>query len=144
VTVSVLLIEDMKPIQSALVELLCSGADMVVAGLAATEAEANLWLRDNPGRWDLAIVDLVLAEGTGMRVIANARKANRTGRIVVFSDFVTPGIEAHCFKLGADAMFDKSQGPHPLLAYCRQFAQRRNADAETGELETVSHRELWP
>ena len=124
-TLSVLLIEDMKPVQEALLELLCTVGEFTIAGIAPTEAEANLWLQENPGKWDLAIVDLILAEGTGMRVIARARKVHAGGRIVVFSDFLTAGIEAHCLKLGADATFDKLKGPGPLLEYCRQFARSR-------------------
>ena len=119
---AVLLIEDMKPIQSALVELFTANGVSKVVGIASTEAEANLWLHENPGKWDLAVVDLVLEQGTGMRVIANARKASDSAHIVVFSDFATAGIEAHCRKLGANAIFDKSQGLAHLLAYFAKLA----------------------
>ena len=124
-TLAVLLIEDMKPIQSALVELFTANGVSKVVGIASTEAEANLWLHENPGKWDLAVVDLVLEQGTGMRVIANARKASDSAHIVVFSDFATAGIEAHCRKLGANAIFDKSQGLAQLLAYFAKLADSK-------------------
>lgn len=117
-TISVFLIEDMKPMRGALVELLAHSGDFKVVGTASTEAEANLWLQENAGGWDLVIVDLILEQGTGMRVIGNARKISPIAHIVVFSDFASPGIEAHCMKLGADAVFDKSRGPNELLAHC--------------------------
>lgn len=117
-TISVFLIEDMKPMRGALAELLAHSGDFKVVGTASTEAEANLWLQENAGKWDLVIVDLILEQGTGMRVIGNARKISPTAHIVVFSDFASPGIEAHCMKLGADAVFDKSRGPNALLEHC--------------------------
>jgi DNA-binding NarL/FixJ family response regulator len=120
VPISVFLVEDMKPIQTALTVQLAEAGDFQVVGMATTEAEANLWLEQNTGAWKLAIVDLILEQGTGMRVIKHARKAAPHGHIVVFSDFATPGIEAHCRRLGANAVFDKSNGPASLVAYCAE------------------------
>lgn len=122
--ISVFLVEDMKPIQGALAELL-AGAGVRVAGVATTEAEANLWLGEHPGAWDGAIIDLVLAEGTGMGVVAHARRQSPAAPIAVFSDFATPGIEAHCLRLGANAVFDKARGPGELIAWCRGLAPRQ-------------------
>jgi DNA-binding NarL/FixJ family response regulator len=118
VPIPVFLVEDMKPIQTALTVQLAEAGDFRVVGMATTEAEANLWLDQNKGAWKLAIVDLILEQGTGMRVIKQARNAAPDGHIVVFSDFATPGIEAHCRRLGADAVFDKTSGPAELVAYC--------------------------
>jgi DNA-binding response OmpR family regulator len=123
--IPVFLIEDMRPAQHALAELL-AGDDFDVVGLATTEAEANLWLDQNHGAWQLLIVDLVLDQGTGLGVIAKAR-ANSTGRILVFSSFATPGIEAYCMRLGADAVFDKCDGPGQLLAHCASLKTERDA-----------------
>lgn len=117
-TISVFLIEDMKPIRGALAELLAETGDFKVEGVASTEAEANLWLEQNPGKWDLLIVDLILEQGTGMGVIGRARKMSPTAHIVVFSDFATAGIEAYCKQLGANEVFDKSHGPAELIAHC--------------------------
>ena len=125
-TLSVFLIEDMQQVQQALAELL--GKDRFkVIGAATTEAEANLWLEQNRNAWDVLIVDLVLEQGTGMRVIAKAR-ANGNGHIVVFSSFATPGIETHCKQLGADAVFDKAEGTAALLAHCA--ALQRTGEAQ--------------
>lgn len=77
---------------------------------ATTEAEAKLWLDDHPEAWDLAIVDLVLAQGSGMGVVTQARRTASPGaKIVVFSGYASPGIRAHCLALGADAVFEKSE-----------------------------------
>ncbi len=122
-TTLLFLVEDTKPVRDALAQLLISRGDFEVAGVASTEAEANLWLEDNAGSWDLAIVDLILAEGTGMGVINKARRTHPNGHIVVFSDFATPGIIAHCRRLGAEAIFDKSHGLGDLVAHCLTLLQ---------------------
>jgi DNA-binding NarL/FixJ family response regulator len=115
---SVFLVEDMQAIRSALAELLCVGGTFEVVGVATTEAEANLWLDEHDDGWGLAIIDLVLAQGTGMGVVAHARRKSVRGRIAVFSDFTTPGVEAHCMRLGANRVFHKGDGPAALVAWC--------------------------
>src|SRR5882724_2186156 len=81
--ISVFLIEDMKPLRSALAELLVNRGDFAIVGTADTEAEANLWFEEHVGKWDLTIVDLILEQGTGMGVISKAREQSADGRIVV-------------------------------------------------------------
>ena len=125
-TISVFLVEDMKPVRGVLAELLADGGDFKVGGVASTEAEANLWLAENPGAWQLAIIDLILKEGTGMGVIHKARRSNPNGHIVVFSDFATPGIAEHCRKLGAEAIFDKADGAARLIAHCMKLLPPRD------------------
>lgn len=121
-SVRVLLVEDMKQVQALVADLLASVGDFRVVHVTTTEAEAKLWLAENPGAWDLAIVDLVLDQGTGMAVIPRARAAaDRTGgRVVVFSDYASEGIRRHCEKLGADAVFLKSQ-VRDFMDYCAQL-----------------------
>jgi DNA-binding NarL/FixJ family response regulator len=117
VPVKVFLVEDMKHLQAVISDLLASIGDFLLIGTATTEAEANLWLADNPGRWDLAIVDLVLEQGSGMSVIGKCKRRPRASKVVVFSDYVTPGIHRHCLDLGADAAISKSDTP-AFIKYC--------------------------
>jgi hypothetical protein len=42
--------------------------------------------------------------------------------VVVFSNFVTPGIKAHCLRLGADAAFDKNSELSDFAEYCADLA----------------------
>jgi DNA-binding NarL/FixJ family response regulator len=121
-TISVFLVEDMQPLRALVSELLSTVGDFRVVGMAATEAEARLWLDENPQRWEFAIVDLVLEQGTGMGVIARCRAAAPDAKIVVFSDYATPGIRKHCLKLGADAVFQKGQDLAAFTAYCGELA----------------------
>ncbi|HVE53827.1 MAG TPA: hypothetical protein VNB23_10650 [Ramlibacter sp.] len=125
-TIRVFLVEDMLPVHAVVSDLLASLGDFRLVNATATEAEAKLWLSENHGEWDLAIVDLVLEQGTGMAVIPKARASadeRGTGNVVVFSDYASDGIHSHCRKLGADAVFLKSQ-VHDLMRYCSQLGGR--------------------
>jgi DNA-binding NarL/FixJ family response regulator len=98
----------MQNMRSLLVEMLAAAGDFRVVHAASTEAEARLWLEENPHGWDVAIVDLVLDQGSGLGVIRPARRVASGAKIVVFSSYATPGVEDHCRRLGADAVFDKA------------------------------------
>lgn len=116
--VAVFLVEDMLHLRAVVVDLLKTLGDFVVVGEAGTEAEAKLWLEQNPGRWDLAVIDLILEQGTGMGVIPRCKDLPNHGKVVVFSDYATPGIRKHCMALGADAVFPKSSEVAGFIAYC--------------------------
>ena len=120
-TISVLLVEDLGHIRGVMSELLASLGDFAIVGEVATEAEAKLWVDENPGRWDLAVVDLILEQGTGMGVISKCKQALGT-RVVVFSDYATPGIRQHCLKLGADAVFQKATEMQAFIDWCSALA----------------------
>ena len=105
----VFLVEDLQRMRGLLGDLFTSIGGFRVVATASTEAEANLWLDDHPGGWDVAVVDLVLEQGAGMNVIRKAKADSAGGRIVVFSSYATPGVRQHCLDLGADAVFDKGE-----------------------------------
>lgn len=98
-----------------------------VVGKAATEAEANLWLLDHQGEWDLAIVDLVLSQGSGFGVIAHAAQQPRAGTVVAFSSYASPGVRSQCLHLGADAAFDKSDTQAFITWLAQQVVTRGGA-----------------
>jgi DNA-binding NarL/FixJ family response regulator len=105
----VFLVEDLQSMCGLMKDLFDSVGGFSVVGVAATEAEANLWLKENAGAWDLAIIDLVLDEGSGFGVIQRAARSAGAGRVLVFSSFATAGIRNHCLRLGAAEVFDKAQ-----------------------------------
>lgn len=112
----------MQQVHAVLADLLAGVGDFRLVGTAATEAEAKLWLLENAGAWDLAIIDLVLDQGTGMAVVPKAAEAAQRdgGAVVVFSDYASEGIRSHCLRLGADAVFLKSE-TQELMEYCSEI-----------------------
>lgn len=122
----VFLVEDLQRMRGLLGDVFSSIGGLTVVGAAATEAEANLWLEDHPGGWDVAIIDLVLEQGAGMNVIRRCKEDPAGGRVVVFSSYATPGVRQHCLELGADAVFDKGQ-TREFIAWFADLAGMENA-----------------
>jgi DNA-binding NarL/FixJ family response regulator len=108
VKVRVFVVEDLHNIRVLLNDLLSSRAGFEVVGTATTEAEANLWLEENSGGWDLVIADLILAQGSGISVVRRAVQSSHSGRVVVLSGYATEGIRKHLLELGVDRVFDKA------------------------------------
>lgn len=109
VEVRVFLVEDLVRMRGLFHDLFASLGGIRVVGMATTEAEARLWLDENHGAWDVAVLDLVLEQGGGMNLIRHCKGLPLSGRVVVFSSFATPGVRRHCAELGADAVFDKGE-----------------------------------
>lgn len=122
-TASVLLVEDQHNVRALVRDFLKANGDFQVVASLGTEAEALNWVQHHPDEWDLAVVDLVLDQGTGINVIKRARAASPRGRIVVLSGFATKGIRQRCEQLGADAVFDKADMPG-FARFCRELAPR--------------------
>jgi DNA-binding NarL/FixJ family response regulator len=128
VTIRVFVVEDLGRMRSLFKDLFSQLEEASVVATAATEAEARLWLTEHPGGWELAIVDLILEQGSGMGVISKCKASPRRGRIVVFSSYATPGVREHCLRLGADAVFDKTDSS-AFVAYCVDVVNELSAKA---------------
>jgi len=121
VAIRVFLVEDMQQVRGVLAELLSTVGDFRLVAAVGTEAEAKHWLSEHPGAWDLAIVDLVLEQGSGLAVVSRASETRADGgNVIVFSDYAGGGIRAHCEKLGADRVFLKSE-TRELMDYCSEL-----------------------
>lgn len=128
VPIRVFLVEDLQQMQGVLADLLSSIGDFEVVGAASTEAEAKAWLEENRGAWDMAVVDLILAQGSGMGVVSRCRDRHEAGTVVVLSDYATPGVRKHCLQLGADAVFQKAEDMQAFIAYCGDLAESQAAE----------------
>ena len=62
-------VEDNATIRENLVGTLEELACVQAVGFAETEDEGKEWLAQNDQAWDLAIVDLLLRQGSGLRVL---------------------------------------------------------------------------
>ncbi len=121
-TIRVLLVEDDRRVHDIVARLLESVGDLKPVSTVTTEAEANLWLEENPHGWDLAVIDLILDAGTGMGVLAKCRSWASHGKAVVLSSYLSPAIEKHCLALGADAVFHKAHDMPRFIAFCSALA----------------------
>lgn len=115
------IVEDAVNMQAALQDLVCSVVDAQIVGVVASEASALEWAEANVGGWDLAIVDLTLAQGDGFSILRNLKRAPQCGIVVVFSAYVTDVISRHCTSLGADAVFHKTES-RQLAQYIQDLA----------------------
>lgn len=122
VTIRVLLVEDDRRVHGIVADLLQSIGDLQPVTTVTTEAEANLWLEENPRGWDLAVIDLILDAGTGMGVLSKCRDRAHGGKAVVLSNYVSPVILRHCMSLGADAVFHKAHDMGRFIDYCSALA----------------------
>ena len=109
VSLRVFLVEDQQRMHALLGDLFSAVGGIEVVATATTETEALMWLVDHGGEWDVAVVDLLLDQGSGMGVISRCKSSNPQGRVVVFSNYASPAVRRHCTELGADAVFDKAE-----------------------------------
>lgn len=101
-------------------------ADVDFVGHATGEKDAVTWLRANPARWKLAIVDLFLRDGNGLGVLAACRARQPGQHVVVLSNYATDSMRSRCIdQFDADAVFDKSTEIDALLDYCLQLQGSR-------------------
>jgi len=105
----VFLVDDLISMHTLMRDLFAAVGGVELVATASSEGEAKLWLEDHPGTWDVAVLDLVLQQGSGMGVIGPCRQAHGPGQVVVFSSYVTPVIRQHCLALGADDVFGKDE-----------------------------------
>ena len=114
------IVEDNPTIRENLIGTLEELACVIAVGSADTENDGKTWLNNNREKWDLAIVDLFLKQGSGLGVLAACRDRSLTQKVVVLSNYATADIRERCAQLGVDAVFDKSNEIDALVAYCLQ------------------------
>ncbi|RZL96617.1 MAG: response regulator [Variovorax sp.] len=114
------LVEDNPTIRDNLIPAMEDLVNASIVGFAETESEAAQWLKAHANEWHLAVVDLFLKEGSGLGVLASCRERNASQRVVVLTNYATADIRERCMKLGANAVFDKSNELDAFLDYCNQ------------------------
>lgn len=120
----VFIVEDAVNMQVALSDLVCAVADAEISGVVGSENMALEWADAHVGGWDLAIVDLTLAQGDGFNIVRELKQRPDCGVLVVFSGFVTDVIRRYCVSLGADAVFHKTESQQ-LAQYVQELAGER-------------------
>jgi DNA-binding NarL/FixJ family response regulator len=120
----VYLVEDNVLVLENLIAALEELAPLHVVGTACDESVAVQWLQADGEPCDLVIVDIFLRSGSGMGVIAAARRRRPSAALVVLSNYATDEMRARCLASGADRVFDKSRDIDLLVAYCIALARR--------------------
>lgn len=116
------LVEDNLIIRESLSETLNELVGAQIIGVAETEAVATEWFSEAGVEWDLAIVDLFLKRGSGMRVVSVFRQRKADQKLVVLSNYASPEVRAECLRLGADHVFDKSREVEALIDFCKSIS----------------------
>ena len=120
------IVEDNATIRENLIGALEELASITALGWAETENQAKAWLAQHPpAKWELAIVDLFLKQGSGLGVLQACRSRHAGQRVVVLSNYATAEMRNRCIELGADAVFDKSNEIDALVEYCMQSGTPR-------------------
>ena len=112
------IVEDNATIRENLIATLEELACVEAVGFAETENEGKTWLTQNEPQWDLAIVDLFLRQGSGLRVLEACGNRQSNQKVVVLTNYATPDIRKRCAQLGVDAVFDKSNEIDALIEFC--------------------------
>ena len=120
---SVFLVEDRADVRATLIEGMEELAPLRFVGQAASEAAAREWFGANSGKWDLAIVDLFLAEGSGFGVLKFCQARQPWQKVVVLTSHSQQNILDHCRDLGADDVFHKAGDVDKLVDFCKSHAQ---------------------
>ena len=120
---TVFIAEDDRVAATSLAELLVAQGGIEVVGTANSEMSAADWLLSHSST-DLLITDLLLLPGgSGFGLLNHAKSLGAFRKVVVFSSFVTAAVADKCRRLGADAVFHKSQIDE-LLAYVREQTRK--------------------
>jgi two-component system, OmpR family, response regulator len=119
------LVEDNPVIRKNLTEWFEDLENARLVGFSTTENEARAWLVKNKTAWDLAVVDLFLAQGSGLGIVKSCRDRNLKQKLVVLTNYATAEIRERSLALGADAIFDKSNELEEFLRYAMEEVERQ-------------------
>ena len=112
------IVEDNATIRENLIGTLEELTCVQAVGTAETELEGREWLTQNQDKWNLAIVDLFLRQGTGLGVLTACQGRKHNQKVIVLSNYATEDIRQRCAQLGVDAVFDKSNEIDDLVSFC--------------------------
>lgn len=127
--INTFLVEDHADIRDTLVQAMEEIAPCRFVGHADSESVARQWLSSHPDDWQLAIVDLFLADGSGFGVLRDLQQRHQRQKVVVLTSYSHENIVNKCLDLGADEVFDKTGDLEELVAYCRAHAASLDVEA---------------
>lgn len=122
--INTFLVEDQADIRDTLIQAMEEVAPCHFVGHADSESTARQWLQahKHDRDWQLAIVDLFLADGSGFGVLRDLQERRPGQKVVVLTSYSHENIVSKCVALGADEVFDKTGDLEKLVDYCKTHA----------------------
>jgi DNA-binding NarL/FixJ family response regulator len=127
----VLLVEDNAAVCEQVRRTIHAIPGAQVVHVAASEPQATAWLLAHPDGWDLALIDLFLAQGHGFDVLRRCRERQPHQQAVVLSNYTRDPVRECAREAGADAVFDKSFEMDALVEYMVAFSSTCRDGAAT-------------
>jgi DNA-binding response OmpR family regulator len=123
---NIAVIEDNVPVRQLLVRRAQKLGGITVVAQASGEDEAvDAVMATTP---DVVLLDLNLAQGTGLSVLSRLRESDYAGRVFVLSAENAETHAAPCRRSGADAFYDKAFDFEKLLADLQDLCRRGAAN----------------
>ena len=105
-SLKVYLVEDSELIRQRLRQLLGAIDNVLIVGEAENSASALEGIRDTHA--DVAIIDLHLAQGSGLTVLRGLTVRQPQVISIVLTNYATPEFKRECMTAGARYFFDKT------------------------------------
>jgi DNA-binding NarL/FixJ family response regulator len=122
----VMLVDDQTDFRRLMEALLRRQADLEVVAQAGSLAEARS--HATTVRFDVAVLDLGLPDGTGADLIAELRRANPSVAVLILSANLNPKSLEKAIQAGADEILDKFATPGEVLSAIRRIRTAAAAD----------------
>lgn len=139
----ILLVDDHPLYRAGVAAVLGAEPALVVCAEAAGSREAlELAARHLP---EVAVIDLMLADGDGLKLVRDLRQRHPDMRLVVLSMLDAAAYEPKALAVGADAFISKREGPEAVVAGLKLALQRvriPRAVASGDDVALLSEREL--
>lgn len=139
----ILLVDDHPLYRAGVAAVLGAEPALVVCAEAAGSREAlELAAQHLP---EVAVIDLMLADGDGLKLVRELRQSYPDMRLVVLSMLDAAAYEPKALAVGADAFISKREGPQAVVAGLKLALQRvriPRAVASGDDVSLLSEREL--
>jgi DNA-binding NarL/FixJ family response regulator len=100
--------------------------------ITGNETVATEWLQTHGDEADVVVLDLLLLDGSGFNLIDRAKVHQPRAKVIIFSSYATPAVAERCLRMGADAVFRKSELDE-LTAYLKDLARDPGAAPQHGD-----------
>lgn len=124
----VFIIED-NPLTLEQLRDLLDGIDGIsVIGSAGTQHQALAWLEHHAAECDAMVLDVMLASGSGLGVLATFDVRKHGLACVVFTNYHHESFVRRCHALGAAEVVDKGGSPERLIECLAQWSRQRGGE----------------